>query len=123
MQVRVERWVRGRGASEPPVGFGGCVIAGGGATLCGGGLVTRDVGGEEVDGTRWVGRCDCVAGCGEERLGEVFYHGAGFGVEEGAGLGVAVEAEEFEGGHLFFLISFVFLGLGFRLFEGVEGEG
>lgn len=122
MQVRVERWVRGRGASEPPVGFGGCVIAGGGrATLCGGGLVAWDVGGEEVDGTCRVGRCDCVPGCGEEGLGEVFYHGAGFGVEEGAGLCVAVEAEEFEGGHIYFFSSF--WGLDFVFWEGEGFEG
>lgn len=79
-----------------------------------------------MDGTRWVGRCDCVAGCGEEGLREVFYHGAGFGVEEGAGLCVAVEAEEFEGRHFFSFFSFSFLGLGFCLFEGFErgkGEG
>lgn len=103
MQVCIEGWVRGGGAPEPAVGFCWFIV---GATLVCGWFVARDIGGEEVDGTGWVGGCDCVAGRGEEGLGEVFYDGAGFGVEEGAGLRVAVEAEEFEGGHDFFFFFF-----------------
>ena len=75
-------------SAEPAVRVCGGFVGGGR-----GGFVAWDVGGEEVDGTGWVGGCYGVGG--EKSLGEVFDHSAGFGVEEGAGLRVAVEAQEF----------------------------
>lgn len=47
-----------------------------------------------MDGACWVDGGDFVEG---EGFCDVFDQSAGFGVEEGAGLGVAVQHEEFEG--------------------------
>lgn len=59
------------------------------------GAETGDVGGKEFVGAAGVGEVD---GAGVEGFGEVFVEGAGFGVEEGRVLGVAVEHEDPEGG-------------------------
>lgn len=110
MWLVVEKaWVRGRGtdvggevdAEEGP-GFveagvdAGCVVAAppGPVVAGGGGGGARAAG--EVGGLEGVwGGGEVEAAAGGEGFEDGFFEGPGFGVEGGAGLGVAVEEEEF----------------------------